>query len=191
MLTSDIINVICSQLERVVGNDRLGNLSDPLEEALYIILSQKTKEYAYQHTYHRLIRHYGQLSNLATAPTEEIAEFISDAGLAILKARRIKDLLNAVKTRFGVYSLDALFSLTTEEAEKELLALPGIGLKSAKCILLYSLNRPVLPIDTHTHRLAFRIGLIPCGLTTIKAHRIIEELIPPQHRYAFHVGAIK
>jgi len=85
---------------------------------------------------------------------------------------------------------DETHLLTAEEAEAYLTSLPGVGIKTAKCVLMYSLGREVLPVDTHVLRVATRLDLVNPDTTRSQAHRLLEAEIPPKDRYAFHVNAL-
>ena len=66
-----------------------------------------------------------------------------------------------------------------DEAMRWLVALPGVGPKTASCVLLFSLGVPVMPVDTHIHRIALRVGLVPEGTTAAAAHALLTEMTPP------------
>jgi endonuclease III len=106
------------------------------------------------------------------------------------KALWIKSSLTAIYKRFGTLSLDSASTWTDTDLEQFLCSLPGISLKSAKCIMMYSMGRKVLPVDTHVRRVATRIGLIEPDLSEKHIHRRLEALVRPDDRYAFHVNMI-
>jgi endonuclease-3 len=72
-----------------------------------------------------------------------------------------------------------------------LVSLPGVGPKTAACVLAFSLQRPVIPVDTHVHRVAGRLGWIPPGTDANKAHLILADVVPPRLRVSMHVGLIR
>jgi endonuclease-3 len=87
-------------------------------------------------------------------------------------------------------SLSFLKELDDEEEERFLCSLPGVSVKSAKCILMYSLGRQVLPVDTHVRRLSERLGLIEPGLSSKRVHEQLESKVPEEHRFNYHVNAV-
>jgi endonuclease-3 len=82
-------------------------------------------------------------------------------------------------------------TMETSEARTWLTSLPGVGPKTAACILLFALGKPALPVDTHVHRVAMRLGLIPTGMTAEIAHAVLEAAVPKRLHYAFHISLIK
>jgi endonuclease III len=97
---------------------------------------------------------------------------------------------SATATDFGACNLTALAGWSDGDALAYLCALPGVGLKTARCVLMYSLGRPVLPVDTHLARLARRLGLVDDGLPYTGLHEELEEIVAPADRYALHVNAL-
>jgi endonuclease-3 len=83
--------------------------------------------------------------------------------------------------------LDFLRRWPTERVWKYLTNLRGVGPKTASCVLLFSLRRPVLPVDTHIHRVSGRLRLIGPRTTAEKAHELLAATVPPDKVYAFHV----
>ena len=92
--------------------------------------------------------------------------------------------------RFGSLSLEETASWPDEEVENFLISLPGIAIKSAKCVMMYSLGRQVLPVDTHLRRLVERLGWVHEGLTEKRIHEQLESLVPAELRHSLHVNAI-
>lgn len=120
---------------------------------------------------------------------DELKEAIKDAGLINQKAPRIKAILATLKEDFGTVTLDPLRGMADEEAERYLTSLPGVGLKTAKCVLaLSSLRREVLPVDTHVWRVSRRLELVSADIPYTRVHASLEEIVPPEDRYAFHVN---
>ncbi|MFC1531508.1 endonuclease III domain-containing protein, partial [Gemmatimonadota bacterium] len=63
----------------------------------------------------------------------------------------------------------------------------GVGVKTAACVLCFSMGRDVIPVDTHVHRIALRLGLVPENANAIRTHEILNEIVPPELRYELHV----
>lgn len=131
----------------------LGNKKDPLEEAIYIILSFQTNLDRAKQVWNELRKVYPTWNLLASAPLRRLANTLRVGGLQKQKARTIKALLRAVKQEAGAYSLDFLRDFDDIEAERFLLRLPGLSWKGARCVLLYSLNRAVFPVDVKVEQL--------------------------------------
>jgi endonuclease-3 len=125
------------------------------------------------------------------APAEHVERAIRSGGLARQKTRSIQAVLRAIQANRGRLSLEFLRRLSMDEARVYLLALPGVGPKTAACVLLFHLGRPALPVDTHVYRVSWRLGLIPENATAEDAHGILEPACPPGRVYAFHVLLIR
>jgi endonuclease-3 len=80
---------------------------------------------------------------------------------------------------------------TDEEIDEYLSSLPGVGPKTVACVLAFSLGRPALPVDTHVHRVATRLGWIPPGMPATKAHVALTDLVPRRLRIPMHVAFIR
>jgi len=111
--------------------------------------------------------------------------------LADVKAKRIKLILQDIEEQRGNLDLSFLRELPLSEAKSWLRQLPGVGPKTAGCVLLFSLGMPALPVDTHVFRVARRLGLIDSKATPEKAHDVLEALIPAEEIYAFHLYLIE
>jgi endonuclease-3 len=81
--------------------------------------------------------------------------------------------------------------MSDAEATEYLASLPGVGPKTAAVVLAFALGRDALPVDTHVHRVATRLGLIEPHTSAQKAHRVLAELVPAQIRVPLHVGFIR
>lgn len=163
---------------------------DALSELIEVILSQHTSDANAAQAFAQLRRAFPTWEALLEAPVERVAAAIRSAGLSNVKAPRLQAVLRAIRERYGALCLDHLAAWPLEEARAALLALPGVGPKSAACVLLFSLGLPALPVDTHVHRVATRLGLLPPGTDAARAHPLLEALVPPGDRYAFHVAFI-
>jgi endonuclease-3 len=116
---------------------------------------------------------------------------IQGGGLAQQKAPRIQAALRAVAERSPDWDLAFLRDMPLEEARAWLRALPGVGPKTAACVLLFALGLPAMPVDTHVERVAKRLGLIPTKLTPEQSHDALEALVDPADYYRFHMLLIK
>ena len=119
----------------------------------------------------------------------EIAEAIHPGGLAQIKAPRIKAILEQIGASDS-YDLSRLEIAPVEEARRYLENFRGVGKKTAACVLLFSLGKPVLPVDTHVYRVGWRVGLIP-KVGADKSHELLAEQIPPERVYSFHINMVR
>ncbi|MCE7927893.1 MAG: endonuclease III [Dehalococcoidia bacterium] len=164
---------------------------DPVAELVLTILSQNTSDTNSGRAFTQLMRRFPSWRAIASAPQAEVVAAISTGGLAEQKAPRIQAALRAMGERSGDQDLEFLRAMETEGARAWLLALPGVGPKTAACVLLFALGKPALPVDTHVERVARRLGLIPPRSTAEQAHRLLEELVDPSDYYPFHMLLIK
>lgn len=172
--------------------DLLGNQRDPLDEAIYIILSFQTDLRRLKETWQKLRSTFPRWSDVEAAPHNEVTAVLQPGGLHRQKARAIKRLLAAVRRRFGDLSLDALHEMADIEAERILTRLPGLSWKGARCVLLYSLDRKVFPVDGNTFRVLRRSGVIPISAVyrRLSLHDAIQAAIDPDLRRRCHVNLV-
>lgn len=164
---------------------------DPLEELVLTILSQNTSDVNRDRAYAAMRRRYPSWDALARARERDLAEVLRPGGLAGVKAPRLLAVLRQIRERHGRLDLSWLREASDEEATRYLMSLPGVGPKTAACVLAFSLDRPALPVDTHVHRVATRLGWVPPGMPAWRAHRTLEDLVPPRIRVGMHVALIR
>ncbi|HLE02625.1 MAG TPA: endonuclease III, partial [Dehalococcoidia bacterium] len=164
---------------------------DPLSELIRTLLSQHTSDANSWRAYYRLKARFPTWEDVAEAPVEEIAEAIWLGGLARMKAPRLKALLLRICEERGALALSFLADWPLTEARAWLQGLPGVGPKTAACVLLFSLGRPALPVDTHIHRVAKRLGLIGPRVTAEAAQGLLEAMLKPEEFYPFHMLMIE
>ena len=137
------------------------------------------------------MRRYPSWDAIAEAPLDELIATIKTGGLAQQKAPRIKRILESVRERAPDWNLAFLEEEPLEEARTWLRGLPGVGPKTAACVLLFALGRPALPVDTHVERVAKRLSMVPPKTTPEQAHERLAALVPPEGYYRFHMLLIK
>jgi endonuclease-3 len=164
---------------------------DPMTELVLTILSQNTSDTNSGRAFARLLAAFPTWEALLAADPMDIAEAIKIGGLAQIKAPRIKALLSEVWERVGSFDLSFLAEMPLEEARSWLRSLPGVGPKTAACVLLFAFGRPALPVDTHVLRVAQRLGLVSLKTTAEQAHVLLEGMLTPEQVYPFHVGLIR
>ncbi|NTU80022.1 MAG: hypothetical protein HGA45_11560, partial [Chloroflexales bacterium] len=126
------------------------------------------------------------------ASVEQVETTIAGGGLAPTKARLIQELLGRLRRDWGSFDLGFMRAWAAADLRSYLTTLPGIGFKAATCVVAYSFGRDVCPVDTHTYRVAVRLGLVPPDAPELgrKAHLAVELALPPGERLGFHINAI-
>ena len=107
-----------------------------------------------------------------------------------VKADRLRGQLLGIRARFGKVSLARLRDMSNEEAEDFLRSLPGVGPKVARCVLLYSLDRELFPVDSNCHNVLFRVGLLPAHIHVKADHDYLQPLVPIGLRRSLHVNLV-
>lgn len=186
----DLASEVLRRLEARWGSATQPARRDPLGELVACILSQHTSDVNSHRAFERLRRKYACYSDAMTAPVEELADTIRVGGLANTKADKIQGCLRAINADRGALTLDFLEELSDQEARAYLMELPGVGPKTAAIVLCFALGRPVLPVDTHVFRVAWRLGLVERRIGEARAHSVLEPIIPAEYVYRFHVALI-
>ncbi len=165
---------------------------DPVAELVLTILAQNTADTNSHRAFVALQAAYSSWDAVLAAPTDELEDVIRPGGLAPTKSRRIQHVLAEVSdATHGTWDLGFLAEWPLDQARDWLVALPGIGRKTASIVLLFAFGRPALPVDTHVYRVAERLGLIPRRTDLTRAHDLLEEVVPPESMYAGHVLLIR
>ena len=172
------------------GDPRLHNKDRPLDELIFIILSVKTTESSYLRTYQALKNAFDDWFEILETPPGSVACIIASGGLAEKKEGQIRSLLKEIRSRSGENILTSLSQVRTGKAEAFLISLPGVGLKTARCVLMYSLRREVFPVDTHVRRVLARLGVIRFQRLTDRVQNTIQDRIPADIRYKLHVNLV-
>jgi len=185
------IEEVIELLEQEYGPCKWQPDRDPIDVLIGTILSQNTSDANSGRAFASLKASFDTWEAVASAPAEYIARVIKSGGLSQIKAVRIKQVLKQIEKAHGRISLDSLKSMNMAEVENYLMRLPGIGRKTASCVLLFSLGKPSLPVDTHVFRVAKRLGLINSKVSVEKAHSLLQEQTPPSKVYQFHIHMIE
>jgi endonuclease-3 len=185
------IEEIIELLEQEYGPRKWQPDRDPIDVLIETILSQNTSDANSGRAFTSLKASFDSWEAVASAPAEHIARVIKSGGLSQIKAVRIKQALEQIEEEQDRISLDSLKTMNMAEAEAYLMRLPGVGHKTASCVLLFSLGKPSLPVDTHVFRVAKRLGLIDSRVSIEKAHSLLQEQIPPSKVYQFHIHMIE
>jgi endonuclease III len=173
---------------------------DPLGGLIGTILSQHTSDINSGRAYQQLIDTFPTWEEVRDAPTNKVAEAIKCGGLANIKAPRIQNALLTLtewqQSQGGTKSLSDYLSgelaqRTPEEGWHYLRSIPGVGPKTAACVLMFNLGEAIMPVDTHVHRVSKRLGLIGPKVNADQAHEVFANITPPEWIYPLHVGLIR
>jgi len=166
-------------------------VEEPIDVLIRTILSQNTSDKNSHKAFANLKRRFPSWEALIDAPEEEIEAEIRCGGLSRIKARRIKEVLRKIKSDRGYLSLDFLKDLPLAEAREYLLSLPGVGSKTADCVLLFSFGKPAFPVDTHINRIINRLGIWGNRLSPKRIEELMEENLPPERFLSLHLNLIR
>ncbi len=185
-----LIDFVLSGLRELYGVPHWEPRNDPTDELVLTILSQHTSDSNAERAFVQLRRQLPSWDAVVEAPIQTVADAINSGGLAAQKAPRIQAALRRIHEERGDYDLRFLATLPLREARDWLTALDGVGPKTASVVLLFSFGLPLMPIDTHVHRVSRRIGLIPPNTTADQAHELALATFPPDRMYEAHVNLI-
>jgi len=179
-------------LEELLGiPPRAARRAPALDMLVATILSQNTSDTNSYRAYTRLRAKYRSWDQVARASLRGIRSAIRPGGIANQKSLRIKRVLREIKRRYGRTSLAALHRQSDADVLKELVSLDGVGLKTAACVMLFSLGREVFPVDTHVHRVCGRLGLAPGCRTPDETFAAMARRVPAGTCHALHTNMIR
>ena len=181
------MRAIRDRLRREYGRPVLHPHGRPVDELILTVLSQNTNDRNRDVAWARLRDRFPSWAAVRDAPVPEIEDAIRPGGLAPTKAVRIKQILEALGDDDLLWLADA----PLEEARAYLCELPGVGRKTAACVLLFALGRPEVPVDTHVYRVASRLGLLRPRASFDEAHDEMLRLVDPDDAYEVHVLLIR
>lgn len=185
------LGLIARRLRRSYGEPPAPRRLPPLDELVLTILSQNTNDTNRDRAYADLRRALPEWEDVADAPIPVIERAIRSGGLAPTKAPRIRTVLRAIRDRGIALDDRALRRIRHDRLFELLIALPGVGPKTAACVLLFSLGRPYFPVDTHVHRIAIRLGLVPVKATAVQAQQQLQDAVDPADMYEVHMNLIR
>lgn len=197
----DVVERIDELLEVTYRSGDLGNLTDVLSETVYILLSLNTREVVYQRTYRALRAQFPRWIDVEQASLGEVADVLQDGGLQDQRAGYLSALLSSVREdniargegvgagSGGDLTLEYLRSLPDPEVERFLLGLPGVGVKTARCVMSYALDRPQFAVDTHVARIFTRLGLVAAHGTK-PDHDAFQAVVPERLRKRLHINLV-
>jgi endonuclease III len=160
----------------------------PIDELIKTVLSQHTNDKNRDRAYAALRERFPTWDEVRDAPVKELEDAIRPGGLAQQKAPRIQAILRQLGEEPDLgWTRDA----PIEESREYLLGLPGVGRKTAACVLIFSWDLPEIPVDVHVHRVGGRLGLFPAGASFERAHDEMLAVVPPEDAYELHVNLIR
>jgi endonuclease-3 len=182
---------ILRRLRHAYGDPPAPRRLPPLDELILTVLSQNTNDTNRDRAYADLRTRFPTWDDVADAPLPAIARAIRRGGLGPTKSGRLREILRTLRARgiplderaFGGMRSSALWDL--------LVALKGVGPKTAACVLLFSLGRPFFPVDTHVHRITRRLGLVPEEADAVKTQKQVQAAVPDRDVYDLHVLLIR
>lgn len=163
---------------------------NPVDTLIATILSQNTNDKNSFKAYQNLKKKYPTTDKLLLAKRSEIENVIKVAGLGKQKSASIKNFLSALIIKSSKLDLHHIKKMTDEEIMNELTSVKGIGVKTASCVLLFSLDRNVCPVDTHVHRTLNRVGIVKTS-TPDKTFLLLNGKLPDKIGHQFHTNLIK
>lgn len=179
------------QLLAHYGQPTWRNPLPALDELVSTILSQNTNDVNRDRAFELLRAKFPTWEAVRDAPTEAVVDAIRPAGLANQKGPRLQQVLRAITAERGQLDLQFLKAWPVADARAWLTRFNGVGPKTAAIVLLFSLDLPAFPVDTHVHRVTGRLGLRPEKMSADEAHTHFEGLLPPETYYAAHLNLIR
>jgi len=190
-LSKPHVRSILSILRRVYGRRPARCWGDAVSVLVDTILSQNTSAANSDAGYRQLRRKFRSWNQVAEARVGEVERCIRVSGLSNLKAPRIQSILRRIKADRGKIDLQFLKETGDTAAYDYLRAFPGVGPKTACCTLLFAFGKALFPVDTHIHRIARRLGLVPANATAEQTQNLLTPKIAPEDRYETHVLLIE
>jgi endonuclease III len=166
---------------------------DPMSQLVDIILSHRTRDEQTAAAYDNLLKRFGSWEAVRDAPTEEVQDTIANVNWPEVKAPRLQFIMRQITEERGNLNLDFLCNLPVEESAAWLNRFEGVGPKTTACVLLFSCQQPLLPVDVHVHRVSGRLGLIGKKVSADAAHTLLQALLPKDARsiYNFHKDLLR
>jgi endonuclease-3 len=152
---------------------------EPMHELISTMLSHRTNAANEKMAYERMWTRFGSWEAIRDAPTGELMEAVAPATFPEVKAPNIQRTLARIFDERGAFDIEFLRDLPAQDGLRWLTSLPGVGVKTATLVLLFCFAKPVLPVDTHLHRVSGRLGLISAKASAEAAHKLLLDLLPP------------
>jgi endonuclease III len=185
------IRALHRRLDKAYGPFKPFPKLDAVDELILTVLSQNTNDVNRDKAWKNLKGEFPDWDDVVAAPVQKLENAIRVGGLAPQKSVAIKKILKTIKTQYRSYSLDSLKNLPIDDVIEILTQYPHVGIKTAACVLAFSFGRPVIPVDTHVHRLSMRLGLVTEKSTADQTYSVLMQITPEPLRYPFHVYLIR
>ena len=193
------MRAIRDRLREVYGIPRAEPHGHPIAELILTVLSQSTNDRNRDVAYLGLRARFPAWYDVRDAPVDEIEAAIRPGGISKVKSARIKSILRAITETAPEHgappqdplSLDWLSGESVPAAQAYLTSLPGVGRKTAACVLLFALGMRDVPVDTHVSRVGTRLGLFPAGAPFEALHDAMLRLTPPGEELEFHLNLLR
>jgi endonuclease III len=182
------VRAIRDRLRELYGRPTQQPHRRPVEELVRTILSQNTNDTNRDVAFARLRERFPTWGAVRDAPLEAVEEAIRPGGLAPQKAPRIQEALRELDDNLDLCWLE---SAPREQALEFLTSLPGVGRKTAACVLIFAFGRPEIPVDTHVYRVGGRLGLFPPKASFERAHDEMLAITDPEDAYELHINLIR
>lgn len=158
----------------------------PLETLIATVLTQATSDRNALKSWRRFKRTFPEMESVLEADESVLTEVIRSGGLANQKAKTIRVILKMIRERYRGLSLETI-EKDHDSIRELLLSLPGVGPKTAACVLLFGFNLPAFPVDIHIQRIAMRMGWVEPRTRPEETQEILTSLIPPQYHSSLHI----
>ena len=179
---------IRARLAEVYGVPVAESHADPLAELVLTVLSQSTNDRNRDVAFLRLRERFPAWEAVRDAPLEEVEEAIRPGGISKVKSVRIQAILRAIGDPLD---LSWMRDAPVEQARAYLLSLPGVGRKTAACVLLFSYGLRDVPVDTHVQRVGTRLALLRPKASSDELHDAMLALTPPGAELELHVNLLR
>jgi len=188
-VSARVVRRVCNVLEQTYGRPRLGNPEDPLDDLVYVLLSNKSAPERAQKAYAALKARFAVWDDVSDHELPHVIELLRPTGFATKRAGQLLGIFRKLKEDFGRCSLHELRTRRQQDVFNYLTSFSGVSDKVARCVMMYTMGFEVLPVDAHVHRVARRLGWTEIERPE-NSHDELEQLIPPGLRYSFHVDCI-
>ncbi len=166
----------------------------PIAELVLTVLSQSTNDRNRDVAYLALRERFGSWCEVRDAPVDQIEQAIRPGGISKVKSARIKSILGAITDSApagGALSLDWLAACSVPDAQRYLCSLPGVGRKTAACVLLFALGMRDVPVDTHVSRVGTRLALFRAGAPFVELHDTMLAITPAGQELELHLNLLR
>ena len=187
------VRAIRDRLRLVYGVPLATPHGHPIAELILTVLSQSTNDRNRDVAYHALRERFEDWEQIRDAPVDVIEEAIRPGGISKVKSARIKSILRAITETAPSreLSLDWLADEPVPDAQRYLTGLPGVGRKTAACVLLFALGKRDVPVDTHVSRVGQRLGLFRAGAPFEELHDTMLAITPPGEELELHLNLLR